>query len=311
MKKICLLFITVFVFVTIAPFSVMASGEEIGRIQIYADANACIMVDDAKAMEKGNVVYDKDGNPIGTVGTIGNTNKKIYILNNDTYSLINSVFVTVKYVKLEADGNYGDAEKRVDYDSVDTATTGILISNKETKEVTLQPLTDMQKTVLREMMDSQKEQSFKEGIPDMFSEQKLNPRVFSIIFEGIDVYFSNMELSRVICAVIFLLFFVTQFILCIKVKKWFVLKLLPFLFSCSSAVVAIGYLVDYYGKYNVNDLGLAMGLIFWYDIVLSMYAGGLLGLVAVIVYRMFCKVIHIIYKKRHLQNTDDQQKNIL
>lgn len=64
-------------------------------------------------------------------------------------------------------------------------------------------------------------------------------------------------------------------------------------------------------KYNVNDLGLAMGLIFWYDIVLSMYAGGLLGLVAVIVYRMFRKVIHIIYKKRHLQNTDDQQKNIL
>lgn len=307
MKKIGLLFALVFVFVSIAPFFVMAGEEEIGRIQIYADADACIMVDNAKAIEKGDTVYDKDGNPIGSVGTIGNTNKKIYILNNGTYMLINSVFITVKYVKLGADGNYGDAEKQVDYDSVNTETTSILISNQETKEVTLQPLTDMQKTVLQEMMDSQKEQSLKEGVPDMFSEQKLNPLVFSIIFEGIDVYFANRGLSQVICVVIFLLFFVTQYILCMKVKKWFVLKLLPLLFSCSSAVVAIAYLVDYYGKYNANDLEFAMSLIFWYDIVLSMYAGALLGLVAVIVYKMIRKAIHIIYNKRHLQNTDDKK----
>ena len=303
MKKLCLLFAVLFIAVSILPFTVAAASDEsVGKIQIYASEDSCLLLDDKKLDVQGRELYDDSGRMIGSTDLIGSSGRRTYIVNDGTYTVLNSPFVEVQYLKVEGT-SYVNVGERIKCDALEASTTCVRVSKYDSKEVTSQTLTADHEKLLQNLKKTQNVQNTVNNIltslttSGVFSEKKLAPRTFYILDEGIELALDYSWAFQIACAVILVLFFTAQFFLCVKVKKLFIVKLLPFLCTCGCAMIAVSYLMDYYGTYSASDPGMAMGLVFWQKVVTSMGNGCLFGLTAAIVYHLVCMLVCFIIKK--------------
>ena len=112
------------------------TGYDNRRINIYADVDACLMIDNMETIEKGDFVYDTYGNEIGSVWSIGNSGKKLYALYNGVYSLTNTTFAKLQYMN---DGYY---DKVVEYEALNTNTTCVFVSDYDSKEIVARDVQD-------------------------------------------------------------------------------------------------------------------------------------------------------------------------
>ena len=309
-RKLCVLFVFLCILISFSSEAVFAasvnhyaetSSETIGKIQIYTSKDAFLLLDDKKVDVQGRSLYDAFGKEIGSTDAIGSSGRKVYIVDDGTYTVLNSSLVEVQYLKMEG-LNYINVGDRIKYDALEASTTCVCVGEYDSKEVTVQPLTDEQKTLLENVIQAEEKQEMLEKVHlemiDMFSEKNLNSRTFYILENGIEFVLYHNLAFQIACALIFVLFCVMQFFLCVKIKKLFVVKLLPFLCTCGCAMIAVSYLMDYYGKYSANDPGMANGLAFWQRVVTSMGKGCLFGLAAAIVYQIGCMLVRSILKKK-------------
>ena len=313
MKKLCLLFAFLWIAVSIMPFTLVAASSEentVGKIQIYVSKDACLLLNDKKIDVQGRELYDAAGKPIGSTDLIGSSGRRSYIVNDGTYTVLNSPFVEVQYLKAEG-ASYVNVGDRIQYDALDASTTCVRVSKCDSKEVTVQALTADHKTLLRDLKKTQNAQNAANNtsptIVGMFSDKKLSSRTFHILDKGIELALDYSWAFQIVCALILVLFFIAQFFLCVKVKKLFIVKLLPFLCTCGCAMTAVSYLMDYYGTYSANDPGMAMGLVFWQQVVTSMGNGCLFGLIAAVVYQLVRILIRFILKKRRTPKAKENQ----
>lgn len=318
MKKLCLLFAVLFIAVSILPFTVAAASDEsVGKIKIYISEYACLLLDGERLEVNGNALYDSDGNRVGSIETVGSYTRKVCILNDGAYTVLNTEFIEIQYLRVEGT-SYIDEGARIQYDTVEASTKCVNVGKYDSKKVSLQTLTAEQKTLLAEVVEEaareeeRREMLKKVPLPllNIFSGEKLNSRTFYVLSEIIQLACGHIVGFKIFCAILFILFFAAQLSLCILVKKPFIVKLLPFLCTCVCAVTAVSYLMDYYGTVygaKAYDYGMALGLTFWQGIVMSMGVGCLCGLIVATAYQLVCMLVCFIIKKTRAHKAANPQ----
>ena len=306
MKKLYSLFIFLLVLVSIVPFSAAAASDKtIGKIQIYTSEDACLLLNNKKLSVQGRELYDTSGKYIGAMDSIGSSGRKVYIVVDGAYTVLNSPFVEVQYLKVDGTSYINDGD-RIKLEEIDIHTKCVYVGKYDSKNVTVQALTQDQTLVLENLSKTQNAQNAVNHIltslttEGMFSEKKLNSRTFYILETGIELALDYSWVFQIACVLMLVLFFIVQFFLCVKIKKLFIIQLLPFLCTCGCAMTAVSYLMDYYGTYGAKAPGLATGLVFWQRVITSMGNGCLFGLIAAIVYQL----VRSILKKLHAPKTE-------
>ncbi len=77
-------------------------GSDDERINIYANKDAVLTSDGKKLKEDNNIVYDMNGNQLGSVWLLGDTGKKMYCLYDGQYKIKNTKSARIEYM----DGGY-------------------------------------------------------------------------------------------------------------------------------------------------------------------------------------------------------------
>lgn len=93
----------------------LLDGGDNRRINIYADNESVLLIDSKVLSEKLEHVYACDGSELGSVWAVGASGRKLYALNNGTYTVYGSGTVKVEYM------DSGYYERIVEYELGDSA----------------------------------------------------------------------------------------------------------------------------------------------------------------------------------------------
>lgn len=112
------------------------------RINIYTDLNSMLSVDGVNAVECNGVVYNVDGEQIGSVWQLGNSGRKMYALYDGIYQIVNATELKIEYM----DSGYYDLI--AEYNLADYNNMIVSVGNYSTKEIAVHLNSDITSEVI-------------------------------------------------------------------------------------------------------------------------------------------------------------------